>query len=85
MPAANQEKKAGGEAFYVYLFAVILVYLVLAAQYESLTSPAAVIFVVPLALLGAVVAVAVRGMDVGVAQAARLDLHAHLSRKELRH
>ena len=61
-----QEKKAGGEAFYVYLFAVVLVYLVLAAQYESLTSPAAVIFVVPLALLGAVVAVATRGMDINV-------------------
>jgi hypothetical protein len=29
--------------------------------------------------------VAVRGVDVGVAQAACLDLHAHLSRKEFRH
>ena len=58
-----QEKKVGNEAIYVFGFAVLLVYLVLAAQYESLTSPLAVILVVPLALLGALVAVAARGMD----------------------
>jgi HAE1 family hydrophobic/amphiphilic exporter-1 len=39
------------------------VYFVLAAQYESWTSPAAVILVVPLALLGTVAAVALRGLD----------------------
>ena len=42
-----------------------MVYLVLAAQYESWLLPAAVILVVPLALLGTVIAVAVRGMDEG--------------------
>ena len=40
-----------------------MVYLVLAAQYESWLLPVAVILVVPLALLGTVAAVAVRGMD----------------------
>jgi HAE1 family hydrophobic/amphiphilic exporter-1 len=40
-----------------------MVYLVLAAQYESWTMPAAVILVVPLALLGTVIAVSARGMD----------------------
>ena len=40
-----------------------MVYLVLAAQYESWTMPAAVILVVPLALLGTVAAVSFRGMD----------------------
>ena len=40
-----------------------MVYLVLAGQYESWLMRAAVIMVVPLALLGTVVAVAVRGMD----------------------
>ena len=58
-----QEKKAGGEAVLIFVLAVALVYLVLAAQYESWTNPAAVVLVVPLALLGTVMAVAVRGMD----------------------
>ena len=40
-----------------------LVFLVLAFQYESWTSPAAVISVVPLAALGVVLALLVRGMD----------------------
>src|SRR5947209_12979108 len=58
-----QEKRVGGQALYVFALAVLLVYLVLAAQYESWTTPAAVILVVPLALLGTVAAVAIRGMD----------------------
>src|SRR5262249_31403745 len=58
-----QEKLVGNEAFLIFALAVLLVYLVLAAQYESWSSPAAVILVVPLALLGTVIAVAVRGMD----------------------
>ena len=58
-----QEKQVGNQALYVFGLAVLLVYLVLAAQYESWSSPAAVILVVPLALLGTVVAVALRGMD----------------------
>jgi HAE1 family hydrophobic/amphiphilic exporter-1 len=57
-----QEKKIGGEAFLVFGLAVIMVYLVLAAQYESWTNPLAVILVVPLAMLGSVIAVALRGM-----------------------
>jgi HAE1 family hydrophobic/amphiphilic exporter-1 len=58
-----QQKKIGSEQFLIFALAVGLVYFVLAAQYESWTSPAAVILVVPLALLGTVVAVAARGMD----------------------
>ena len=58
-----QEKKVGDQAIYVFGLAVLLVYLVLAAQYESWLTPAAVILVVPLALLGTVAAVAIRGMD----------------------
>jgi HAE1 family hydrophobic/amphiphilic exporter-1 len=60
---AYQERKVGGQGIFVFGMAVLLVYLVLAAQYESWTSPAAVILVVPLGLLGAAVAVALRGMD----------------------
>ncbi len=58
-----QEKRVGNQAVYVFAMGVVMVYLVLAAQYESWLMPAAVIMVVPLALLGTVMAVAVRGMD----------------------
>ncbi|MFH5803672.1 efflux RND transporter permease subunit [Alienimonas sp. DA493] len=61
-----QEKRVGNEAFFVFGFAVLLVYLVLAAQYESWILPIAVVLVVPLGLLGAVAAVAVRGQDVNI-------------------
>jgi hydrophobic/amphiphilic exporter-1 (mainly G- bacteria), HAE1 family len=60
---AYQERAVSGEALLIFALAVTLVYLVLAAQYESWTSPAAVVLVVPLALLGTVIAVFVRGMD----------------------
>ena len=58
-----QEKRAGGEAVGVFGLAILMVYLVLAAQYESWVLPAAVILVVPLGLMGAAAAVAIRGMD----------------------
>ncbi len=58
-----QEKRVGSQAIFVFALAVLMVYLVLAAQYESWTMPAAVILVVPLALLGTVAAVSIRGMD----------------------
>ncbi len=58
-----QEKRVSGQAFYVFGMAVLMVYLVLAAQYENWFLPIAVILVVPLALLGTVTAVAVRGME----------------------
>ena len=58
-----QEKQVGDEAILVFALAIILVFLVLAAQYESWTSPAAVILVVPLAVLGTIVALISRGFD----------------------
>jgi len=58
-----QEKMVGSQSIYIFAMAVLMVYLVLAAQYESWLLPAAVILVVPLALLGTVIAVAIRGMD----------------------
>jgi HAE1 family hydrophobic/amphiphilic exporter-1 len=59
---AYEEKKAGGQAALIFGMAVLLVYLVLAAQYESWLLPAAVILVVPLGLLGALAAVSLRGI-----------------------
>ncbi|WP_089945176.1 efflux RND transporter permease subunit [Candidatus Entotheonella palauensis] len=60
---AYQEKQVGSEAVLIFALAIVLVYLVLAAQYESWTSPAAIILAVPLALLGTVVALMMRSMD----------------------
>jgi hydrophobic/amphiphilic exporter-1 (mainly G- bacteria), HAE1 family len=58
-----QQKRVGGQAVWVFAFAVLMVYLVLAAQYESWLLPFGVILVVPLGLLGAIAAVSFRGMD----------------------
>ncbi|MGD1973678.1 MAG: multidrug efflux RND transporter permease subunit [Desulfobacterales bacterium] len=58
-----QEKKVGSEAIMVFALAIVLVFLVLAAQYESWSNPVAVILVVPLAVLGTVVALVMRGFD----------------------
>jgi hydrophobe/amphiphile efflux-1 (HAE1) family protein len=60
---AFQERRITGEAVVVYALAVLLVYLVLAAQYESWLLPFAVILVVPLGLLGVVAGINLRGMD----------------------
>ncbi len=57
-----QEKQIGGEAAVVFALAIVLVFLVLAGQYESWSAPAAVIAAVPLGVLGAVVAAAMRGL-----------------------
>jgi HAE1 family hydrophobic/amphiphilic exporter-1 len=58
-----QERKAGGSAMLIFGLAVVLVFLVLAAQYESWSAPAAVIFAVPLGVLGAVASVALAGLN----------------------
>jgi len=58
-----QEKQVGNEAIFIFALAILLVFLVLAAQYESWTSPAAVILVVPLAVLGTIAALIARNFD----------------------
>ena len=57
---------AGNTAIYVLIAAVVLVFLVLAAQYESLSLPLAVILVVPMCLLSSVIGVAMAGMDINI-------------------
>ncbi len=49
-----QEKAVGNQIYYVFGLAILLVYFVLAGQYESWILPLAVILAVPLALLGTV-------------------------------
>jgi HAE1 family hydrophobic/amphiphilic exporter-1 len=58
-----QEKRVSGQEVFVFGMAVLLVYLVLAAQYESWFTPFAVIMVVPLGILGAIGATSLRGLD----------------------
>ena len=58
-----QERQVGNEAIVIFALAIFLVFLVLAAQYESWTSPAAVILVVPLAVLGTIAALIARNFD----------------------
>jgi HAE1 family hydrophobic/amphiphilic exporter-1 len=53
----------GRQAYFIYALSITLVFLVLAALYESWTSPAAVILVVPLALVGVLLALMIRGFD----------------------
>ena len=60
---AFQEKAAGSSSTLVFLLAVLFVFLVLAAQYEALTLPMAVILIVPMCILAALFGVNLRGMD----------------------
>ena len=55
-----QEQIVGNQAIYIFALSILLVYLVLAALYESWTNPMAVILAVPLALLGVVGAMMAR-------------------------
>src|ERR1041385_3776422 len=54
---------AGNTAIYVYPLCILLVFLVLAAQYESFRLPLAIILVVPLCLLFAIAGVWLKGGD----------------------
>ncbi|RYY27134.1 MAG: efflux RND transporter permease subunit [Sphingomonadales bacterium] len=60
---AYQQKEAGGSAALIFVLAVVFVFLVLAAQYEALTLPLAVILIVPMCILAALLGVNMRGMD----------------------
>jgi multidrug efflux pump len=57
---AREEKMAGGTSAYAFVFGLIFVFLILAAQYESWTLPFGVIMAVPFALLGALLAIVLR-------------------------
>ena len=63
---ALQEKLAGGTAQLAFALAVVFVFLLLAAQYESLTLPLAVILIVPMSLLASLTGVLARGFDMNI-------------------
>lgn len=58
-----QQILAGDTAMYVFPLVVLLVFLVLAAQYESLRLPLAIILIVPMTLLSALIGVKIYGGD----------------------
>ena len=60
---ALQEKATGNTAVVAFSLAVVFVFLLLAAQYESVLLPLAVILIVPMCLLAAISGVLLRGMD----------------------
>jgi HAE1 family hydrophobic/amphiphilic exporter-1 len=57
-----QEKQVGNQIVYVFGFALLLVYLCLAGQYESWIAPLSEILAVPLSLIGPAVALTVLGL-----------------------
>jgi multidrug efflux pump subunit AcrB len=57
---------AGNTAIIVFALAVVLVFLVLAAQYESWALPLAVILVVPMCLLSAIIGIRIAGLDIDI-------------------
>lgn len=60
---AYQERQEGSTAGIAFLLAVVFVFLLLAAQFESLVLPLAVIFIVPMVLLAAIVGIDLAGLD----------------------
>lgn len=58
-----QQKKAANTAIFIFPLCVLFVFLILAAQYESLSLPLAVILIVPMCILFAIIGVWFRGFD----------------------
>ena len=63
---AYQEVNAGSSTTFILLIALLVAYLVLAAQYESWTSPIAAVMGLPVALLGAVLGCWIMGIPISI-------------------
>ena len=63
---AYQETRAGSTTSIIFLMALLVAFLVLAAQYESWTSPVAAIMGLPVALLGAIMGCWIMGIPVSI-------------------
>lgn len=61
--SAYQEKSAGGSGALAFVFGMVMVFLILAAQYERWSIPLAVLTAVPFGVFGAAVAVYMRGLS----------------------
>lgn len=60
---AYEEKQASGASAVIFVFALVMVFLILAAQYEQWSLPLAVVTAVPFGIFGALVSVWARGME----------------------
>ena len=60
---AYEEQKSGTSSMIVFVFGVLFVFLILAAQYESWTLPAVVLMAVPFGVIGSLLATWLRGLD----------------------
>ncbi len=58
-----EQRESGGQALFIFALAVLVVYLVLAAQYESFALPFIILLAVPFAILGALVFMSARGLQ----------------------
>ncbi len=58
-----QERVSGGQAPFLYAVSLLVIFLCLAALFESWSIPASVMLVIPLGLVGAALAVALRGLE----------------------
>ena len=58
---AFQQIRAGNAAVFAFALGVVFVFLVLAAQFESLTLPLAIILIVPMSLIASITGVILRG------------------------
>ncbi|MDR3442602.1 MAG: efflux RND transporter permease subunit [Legionella sp.] len=59
---AYQEKIAGNMSLYIFILSLLLVYLILAGQYENWVTPISILLSVPLALIGTVIALSALGL-----------------------
>ncbi|CAE6801666.1 efflux RND transporter permease subunit [Paraburkholderia haematera] len=60
---AYQEQKSGNTTVAVFAFGIIIVFLILAAQYESWSLPLSILTAVPFGIFGALIAIWLRGLD----------------------
>jgi len=76
-----QQILAGNTAIYIFPLCLFLVFLVLAAQYESLALPLAIILIVPMSILSAMIGVYISGGDNNIFTQISLFLLAGLASK----
>jgi multidrug efflux pump len=63
---SKEFKESSGSLLFAFLFALVLIYLILSAQFESFTDPLIIMFTVPLALAGAVLSLWLTGQTLNI-------------------
>jgi HAE1 family hydrophobic/amphiphilic exporter-1 len=62
----EKQQEAFGGLLFAIIFAIILVYMVMASQFESLSEPFVIMFTVPFASIGVILAILILGMNVTI-------------------